>query len=104
MKNLVLRFLNDDSGATAIEYGLIAAGHLNRDHRCREYNWLEPEHDVHQHFQPAKVKAHTRSAKTKAPAIRPGLSFPFHHKPPERRRIHIPPECGGGQTKTPASR
>ena len=26
MKNLVLRFLNDDSGATAIEYGLIAAG------------------------------------------------------------------------------
>jgi len=26
MKNLILRFLNDDSGATAIEYGLIAAG------------------------------------------------------------------------------
>jgi pilus assembly protein Flp/PilA len=26
MKNLVLRFLSDDSGATAIEYGLIAAG------------------------------------------------------------------------------
>ena len=26
MKNLVLRFLKDDSGATAIEYGLIAAG------------------------------------------------------------------------------
>jgi pilus assembly protein Flp/PilA len=26
MKNLVLRFINDDSGATAIEYGLIAAG------------------------------------------------------------------------------
>jgi pilus assembly protein Flp/PilA len=26
VKNLVLRFLNDDSGATAIEYGLIAAG------------------------------------------------------------------------------
>jgi pilus assembly protein Flp/PilA len=26
MKKLVLRFLSDDSGATAIEYGLIAAG------------------------------------------------------------------------------
>ncbi len=26
MKNLVLRFLKNDSGATAIEYGLIAAG------------------------------------------------------------------------------
>ena len=26
MKKLVLRFLNNDSGATAIEYGLIAAG------------------------------------------------------------------------------
>jgi pilus assembly protein Flp/PilA len=26
MKKLVLRFLNEDSGATAIEYGLIAAG------------------------------------------------------------------------------
>ena len=26
MKKLALRFLNDDRGATAIEYGLIAAG------------------------------------------------------------------------------
>ncbi len=26
MKNLVTRFANDESGATAIEYGLIAAG------------------------------------------------------------------------------
>ena len=26
MKNLISRFLNDESGATAIEYGLIAAG------------------------------------------------------------------------------
>ena len=26
MKNLVTRFLKDQSGATAIEYGLIAAG------------------------------------------------------------------------------
>ena len=26
MKKLVLRFINDDIGATAIEYGLIAAG------------------------------------------------------------------------------
>ena len=26
MKNLLVRFLKDDAGATAIEYGLIAAG------------------------------------------------------------------------------
>ncbi len=26
MKNLIARFANDESGATAIEYGLIAAG------------------------------------------------------------------------------
>ena len=26
MKNLALRFVKDESGATAIEYGLIAAG------------------------------------------------------------------------------
>jgi pilus assembly protein Flp/PilA len=26
MKNLIVRFYNDESGATAIEYGLIAAG------------------------------------------------------------------------------
>ena len=26
MKNLVARFIKDESGATAIEYGLIAAG------------------------------------------------------------------------------
>ena len=26
MKSLVTRFVNDESGATAIEYGLIAAG------------------------------------------------------------------------------
>jgi pilus assembly protein Flp/PilA len=26
MKNLFIRFANDESGATAIEYGLIAAG------------------------------------------------------------------------------
>lgn len=26
MKNLAKRFMNDESGATAIEYGLIAAG------------------------------------------------------------------------------
>ena len=26
MTNLLVRFLNDESGATAIEYGLIAAG------------------------------------------------------------------------------
>jgi pilus assembly protein Flp/PilA len=26
MRNLIIRFVNDEAGATAIEYGLIAAG------------------------------------------------------------------------------
>lgn len=26
MRQIILRFINDDAGATAIEYGLIAAG------------------------------------------------------------------------------
>jgi pilus assembly protein Flp/PilA len=32
MKTLVSRFVKDESGATAIEYGLIAAG-ISCDHR-----------------------------------------------------------------------
>ena len=34
MKTFLARFANDESGATAIEYGLIAAHH-RRCHRCR---------------------------------------------------------------------
>ena len=36
MKNLVSRFVKDESGATAIEYGLIAAGIAHRDHQRRQ--------------------------------------------------------------------
>jgi pilus assembly protein Flp/PilA len=45
MKKLVLRFLKEDSGATAIEYGLIAAG-ISVAHSGRRHPWHEPEHDV----------------------------------------------------------
>jgi Flp/Fap pilin component len=33
MKNLIARFVKDESGATAIEYGLIAAGLRSRSSR-----------------------------------------------------------------------
>jgi Flp pilus assembly pilin Flp len=35
MKTLFTRFTKDESAATAIEYGLIAAGIFGRDHRRR---------------------------------------------------------------------
>jgi Flp/Fap pilin component len=55
MKKLVLRFLNEESGATAIEYGLIAA-HPDSNHSGRQWSRHEIEHDVHQHFEPAEVE------------------------------------------------
>ena len=41
-------FLRDEQGATAIEYGLIAAGYLGRHHHGGAGSRLEPEHDVRQ--------------------------------------------------------
>jgi len=51
----VLVFLKDESGTTAIEYGLIAAGHLCRDHSDRECNRREPERQVQQRFHTLEV-------------------------------------------------
>jgi len=45
MHKLVL-FLKDTSGATAIEYGLIAAGITGRDHRRRADHRHQPARDV----------------------------------------------------------
>ena len=54
MSELLRRFLNDDSGATAIEYGLIAAGISVAV--LAVVNTLEqPEHYIQQHFQSAEV-------------------------------------------------
>ena len=34
MARLIRHFVQVEGGATAIEYGRIAAGHLGRNHRC----------------------------------------------------------------------
>jgi hypothetical protein len=47
MKDLLIRFLKDESAATAIEYGLIAAGDFAGDH-CRR---VEPRHKAQVVFQ-----------------------------------------------------
>ena len=56
MSKLISRFVRDESGATAIEYGLIAALIAvviitGLDHRRHE-----PEYQVHQRSRPACVK------------------------------------------------
>jgi Flp/Fap pilin component len=45
-------FLRDEKGATAIEYGLIAAG---ISHRCGSTG-LEPEHDLRQREERAELR------------------------------------------------
>ncbi len=51
MKNLVARFAKDESGATAIEYGLIAALISNQKRRASPFRFLSRE-DVLGHSGP----------------------------------------------------
>jgi hypothetical protein len=44
---LVRKFWADDAGATANEYGLIAAGIFAREYSCRERARHQAEHQVH---------------------------------------------------------
>ncbi len=46
MKDPISAFLKDETAATAIEYGLIAAGHLGRDHCGRKRSRNEIERDL----------------------------------------------------------
>ena len=55
MKNILARFMKDDSGATAIEYGLIAAGISVAIIAVVQRPRLDAEHQVHQHLDPAQV-------------------------------------------------
>ena len=52
--NLVRRFVTDERGATAIEYGLIAAG-ISGHHRRREHARHKLEHDIQQHLVTAQI-------------------------------------------------
>ena len=48
MTKIFARFMKDESGATAIEYGLIAALISVAPHRRRHSTRFLVEHDVHQ--------------------------------------------------------
>ena len=55
MTNLVKRFANDESGATAIEYGLIAAGiSVGSHHHRRQHARFAAQGDVHEHLLAAR--------------------------------------------------
>ena len=56
MNKLVLRFLKDNSGATAIEYGTHRRWHFDRDHRGRADRRHQFEHYVYQRIQRAVVR------------------------------------------------
>jgi len=47
VKLIVAKFIADERGATAIEYGLIAAGIFARDHRRGQWPRHQLEYDVH---------------------------------------------------------
>ena len=53
-------FLRDESGATAIEYGLIAAGISIADHRGRERPWNETEDHIQFDLLSAKIRPKSR--------------------------------------------
>jgi Flp/Fap pilin component len=55
VKKLIAKFWADQSGATAIEYGLIAARHQPRHYRCRQWSWFDPQHEVHEHQFVAEI-------------------------------------------------
>jgi pilus assembly protein Flp/PilA len=57
MSTLVLRFVKDESGATAIEYGLIAAGIAVAIIANRAGARDELEHHVQYRFHRAQVRA-----------------------------------------------
>jgi hypothetical protein len=56
---LLLKFLRDEKGATAIEYGLIAAGISLANHQHRERHGHQAEHQIHLDQQLAEIAART---------------------------------------------
>jgi hypothetical protein len=46
MRNVLARFLKDEAGATAIEYGLISRRDFRCNYRCGDNAWKQPEYDV----------------------------------------------------------
>ena len=73
MKNLISRFLKDESGATAIEYGLIAAGIAVAIIAAVQRRRHQPERQVQQHLDRARHRRPanpqvTIFAASKAPA------------------------------------
>jgi len=89
----ITAFLKDESGATAIEYGLIAAG-IACDHCNCESDWHDLEHKVRQNIdsieisfcaqtisvmgRPRVVGQHTRPAPFQVPANCAHVTRNFH--------------------------
>ena len=44
---IIKAFLADETGATAIEYGLIAAGDSPCNYRRRQWAWCQAKYQVH---------------------------------------------------------
>ena len=74
MKNLFVRFVKDNSGATAIEYGLIAAGISVAIIAVVNGLGTKLNDHVHQHLDRAQVIG-AALTHTKAPASRRSLLF-----------------------------
>ena len=69
----IKRFFRDENGATAIEYGLIAAGISVAIIACGRHRGFEPEHDVHLVSDRSQVSA---AASTRASAEVLSISRP----------------------------
>ena len=75
MKNLVSRFVKDESGATAIEYGLIAAGISVAIIAVVQGARLEAERPPSPRFRPPSTKRVLSWKMRKASAIAEAFSF-----------------------------
>ena len=67
MKTLVSRFVKDESGATAIEYGLIAAGISVAIITVVQRPRQQAEHDLRQREERPELTSRSRSGSEKAP-------------------------------------
>jgi hypothetical protein len=51
----IRKFLKDESGATAIEYGLIACRYFGCDHRDCDQSWWQAGNDLRQGVKRAEL-------------------------------------------------
>jgi hypothetical protein len=64
MSKLVQHFLNDERGATAIEYGPYRCWHFCRNHRRCKWPWYQAEYNIHQRLIAVEVALLPRRKET----------------------------------------